>query len=196
MYWPNTLSFGMGYPTLREEYVRDAAKAVLELRRRGKFRTIDGKYEKTIQYVLFGYLQCKVEHMQMEFGIKNARGNGTKRIDLRYAAPNAGYIEVATIAERGYNVEHQPERNKTELSKLSLPRFALHKYKKYLLVMDFLNDKPLPEKKFKAAYRKYWTQLGTRLRRKGRRIMGFVTVIYAHPDDQFSVRLRKQILRS
>jgi hypothetical protein len=115
------------YPTLREIDVRNAGRAVLELKIQGKFKTIDKRYEKTMQFILFGYLQCRRGKMEMEFNVKNLRKKGTKRIDLRYAAANPGFIELATVAEHGYNVEHQPRSNRTELEKLSLKKFDLRK---------------------------------------------------------------------
>jgi hypothetical protein len=177
------------YETLTSEKLTKAGKEIIKLFTEKRFAPIlKRRYEKSIQLVLLGYLQASVGRMKLEHPVAN------EKIDFRYGGDHPSLIELVTISHSGYNVEHNANRNLSELKKLS--KFDRSKARvKYLLILDFLNASPIRKEKLQAAYSRAWRKLAVLLRTSGRNVMYSVTVVYVHPLHTHRVVLPKKILR-
>jgi hypothetical protein len=177
------------FKTLTSEKLTKAGEEVIRLFTEKRFAPIlNRRYEKSIQLVLLGYLQSSVGSMKLEYPISQ------ESIDFRYGGDHPSLVELVTISHSGYNVEHNANRNMSELKKLS--KFDRSKARvKYLLILDFLNASPIKKQKLQDAYCKAWRKLAALLRISGRNVMYSVTVLYVHPLQTHRVVLPRKILR-
>jgi hypothetical protein len=179
------------FRTLTKTKLEQAGKAVIALFNEERFVPIlNRRYEKSIQLVLLGYLQAKVGSMKLEY--KLAR----ERIDFRYGGGHPSLVELVTISDSGYNVEHNPNRNLAELRKLS--KFDRSKARvKYLLILDFYNKSPIKKERLAKAYHRTWQELAKVLRKeeRGRKTMYSVTVLYIHSHATHRFVLNRTVLR-
>jgi hypothetical protein len=173
------------YRSWNNVYLKSAARSVLRI---CKTLSPTINNELYVQGVLWGYLEGLVGPVDHEYRMGGKLGN--KRIDFRKRSPHPSVLELVTIltgkAAKGkkWGQEHRAYRNVSELRKLASISTKRAR-RRILMILDFHNAQAIKIDRLGPDYRQKWKQLRTT-----RRLLYGVSVLYAHPKEQYWVHLK------